>query len=273
MRSESWWKKSQARCTEAIDLDSLFLICSALEMQKTLDFGIGDDLAWIRRRLLPVRKYVVLHPPLSPTGQLVKSMISGVTRDPVSDKAYMHLRVVYPEWLDLLAAPVEDIHDLICPVEFASRKARDLQSALHDIAVNHADFDLSFLRNMPVSQALAWLQTLKGVGPKVAASTLNFSTLNAAAFVADTHVLRVLRRFGIAGGGTAKKTADIMLSALDGWSAEELTELHVFIKVLGQTLCRPCFSACEKCPLRTRCAFRLAGSDRSSRPLSPAPCI
>jgi endonuclease-3 len=65
------------------------------------------------------------------------------------------------------------------------------------IAADDPDFDLSPLGEQPIEDALAWLERLPGVGRKVAASALNFSSLAIPAFVADTHVLPVLGRFGV----------------------------------------------------------------------------
>ena len=56
--------------------------------------------------------------------------------------------------------------------------------------------NLDFLGDHPVEQGLRWLEEIYGVGRKIAAATLNFSTLRKRAMVVDTHVLRVLRRFG-----------------------------------------------------------------------------
>jgi endonuclease III len=237
-------------------------------MQTALDFGIRQDIEWIRGQLLPILNFVRLLPPLSPAGQLVKSLISSRTRDPVSQQAFDQLTTVYPKLLDLLAASVEDIHDLICEVRFAGDKASYLQKALRAIAAEHPDFDLSFLERLSRNHAMAWLESLNGVGPKVAAATLNFSSLNAELFVADTHVLRVFERFGIIGPkSTAWAATEVVVAAMEDWTAEDFMNLHIMIKVLGQKICHLHNPVCTACPLRSRCKAvhsRHVGSPRTS---------
>lgn len=105
-----------------------------------------------------------------------------------------------------------------------------------------------------MSEAFIWLERLPGVGRKVAASTLNFSTLQRPALVIDTHVGRVLKRLGLV-GARAEIVAmyDAVMNAAAGWSALDLTDLHIWMKRLGQTLCRPSGARCEGCPLRDIC--------------------
>lgn len=195
----------------------------------------------------------------TPIGQLVKSWISGRTRDEVSLNAYQRLLETYRTWGDLAEAPAKDVEAVIAEVTFSDAKARDLHVALRTIAGTHPDFDLTFLGRLRVPAALAWLERLRGVGRKVAASTLNFSTLRMPAFVVDTHVLRILPRFGL-----VRRTADIRaayetIMAMRGdWSAAELAELHVLLKRLGQIICRADHACCDECPIRQRCTTIVA---------------
>ncbi|WP_081724583.1 endonuclease III [Asticcacaulis sp. YBE204] len=129
-----------------------------------------------------------------------------------------------------------------------------LQATLHRIRVKHPDFDLDFLADYPPLTAEAWLQNLMGVGPKVAASALNASTLRMRSFIADTHVVRVLKRLGhIAPKATSRQAHDFVMDAAPHYSAVDLTELHVLIKTLGQQICRHSHPACRNCPVRGGC--------------------
>lgn len=223
-------------------------------MQVAFDFGAADDLTWMRDRLSdhfgPVGPIGVR----TPIGQLVKSSISGRTRDAVSLVAYHRLTQLYPTWDELARAPAHDIEAAIRDVTFPDVKARHLGEALRTIARTHPDYDLTFLRDLGVSQALAWLERLTGVGRKVAASTLNFSTLHMPAFVVDTHILRILRRYGLVRDKADTHSAfDTAMEVSPSWSARELAELHVLMKRLGQTICRVDRACCPACPLRERC--------------------
>lgn len=230
-------------------------------MQMAFSFGAAEDMAWVRDRLRSsVGPAGPIHVRL-PIGQLVKSMISGRTRDEVSLGAYLRLVAAYPDWSGLALAPRAEVEAVIRDVTFPDVKAHHLRAALADIASSRPDFDLTFLGSLGVVGALDWLERLPGVGRKVSASTLNFSTLRMPAFVVDTHILRILRRFGFVRGKADTRTAyDWTMAAVPGWSAADLAELHVLMKRLGQTICHADRAECRNCPIRQRCraaaAFR-----------------
>lgn len=222
-------------------------------MQLTFDFGASDAVkaAWLR---------LTAHfgppdtgPARTPIGQLVKSLISNRTYDAVSLDAYARLIETF-SWTALAAAPVDRIEDLIAEVQFADTKARHLKATLQQVQAVHPNFDLGFLGDLAEAEALSWLQRLPGVGRKVAASVLNFSTMRREAFVIDTHVLRVLQRLSVVGPRvTATAAYDSLRGALADWSAADLTELHVQMKRLGQDVCRPTRPRCGVCPLKADC--------------------
>lgn len=223
-------------------------------MQMALGFGAFEDMAWMRDRLRSRFGYVEWVAARTPIGQLVKSSISGRTRDAVSLAAYARLIETYPEWSGIAGAEAADIEAVIRDVTFPDAKARHLGAALRAIEAHRPDFDLTFLGALGVARALAWLERLPGVGRKVSASTLNFSTLRMPAFVVDTHVLRVLRRFGLVRRTADARVAyDATMGSLHDWSAAEFAELHVLMKRLGQTICCADRAWCEHCPISRRC--------------------
>jgi hypothetical protein len=116
------------------------------------------------------------------------------------------------------------------------------------------DYDLSFLRGWTVDAALAWLERFPGVGQKVASATLNASTLGMRVFIVDSHVHRILLRFGLIGPqASARAGRDAVTAAAAELDADDLLELFALVKRLGQTLCRPFAADCRSCPLATRC--------------------
>ena len=236
-------------------------------MQLTLDLGGSSDL----RQVLVLLTQAFGSPPHGPRrdalGQLVKSLISSRTLDRVSAAAYERLRTAHPDWAGLMEAPPAAIERLIADVTFPEAKARHLPAALGMIAVERRDFDLDFLRDWPVSQALAWLERLPGVGREVAAAALNVSTLRMPAFVVDVHGLRVLSRYGLVPTTTNNRIAfDKVMAQAQGWSAQELEDLHDLLKRLGQTLCRPNDLRCPRCPLQVRCRTGSMLTQGSSQP-------
>ena len=247
-------------------------------MQARFDLGMASEIGRVRDRLCEVfgRLRDAVRPP--PINQFVKSFISSRTHDPVSLLAFSGLVRRYPRWIDLAKAPPAAIERTIFDVTFADRKAKELGPALRLIAVERPDFSLEFRRGWRVADALAWLQRIPGVGRKIAASTLNFSTLDMPAFVVDTHVLRVLQRYGFVGPTVDAPAAhDAVMEVTTSWSSEDLAELHSLLKLLGQTACGARERHCTRCPLQARCKMansplwqnaprRLTPSDRAARP-------
>ncbi len=231
-------------------------------MQMAFDFGAVEDISWMRDRLRSCFGRPDSFCARVPIGQFVKSSISSRTRDEISLAAYLRLVGAYPRWSDLAQASTRDVEVLIGNVTFPDVKARHLGRALRTIGDRHPDFDLGFLGRMGVAGALAWLERLPGVGRKVSASTLNFSTLNMPAFVVDSHILRVLGRFGFVRGAAETRGAyGAVMATTPGWSAEELAELHMLMKRLGQIVCRHGQAHCAICPIRV-CCKAAAGSVR-----------
>jgi len=222
-------------------------------MQLAFDFGLSGTMDGVRRSLTRHFGPADFGPLRTPIGQLVKSLISNRTYDAVSLCAYEEL-IAALGWSEIAAAPVDRIQALIAAVEFADTKAQHLKAALQQVEAGHPDFDLTFLGAWPEVRVLAWLERLPGVGPKVAASVLNFSTLGRQAFVIDSHVARILKRLGLIGLRTTAGAAHgRVIGALAGWSPEDLVALHVQMKRLGQTLCRPRRPQCDACPIAAGC--------------------
>jgi endonuclease-3 len=192
---------------------------------------------------------------LDPLSQLIKSLISARTYDAVSASAFARLRKTFKTWEAMAAAEPARIEAAIGTVGYADQKARQLPILLRVIEHRTGALSLDFLRDWPVEQAMAWLESLPGVGCHSAATTLNFSTLNKRAMVVDTHVHRVLRRLGLSGRGSEPDQSyqALMARAPADWTAESLLELHWLLKGLAQSICTDSPPACGRCPLNALC--------------------
>ncbi|HEX8300873.1 hypothetical protein [Sphingomonas sp.] len=219
-------------------------------------FGQGELERW-RNGLAPMRAELPSHR-RKPVGQLVKSLISGRTRDAVSLAAYRRLGARFGSAGRIAAAPVAEIAETIADVTFAEAKADWLADALQRIGAERADFDLAFLGALPLDDALAWLERLPGVGRKVAASTLNASVLARPVFIVDSHVLRVLQRLRFVGSrAEAKDASEAVTAAMPHWSADDFLRFHIACKRLGQAACLFERPTCAACPLARDCPSRL----------------
>ena len=153
----------------------------------------------------------------------------------MSIQAFEKLVQAFPDWDRLAEAPHEDIEAAIASFTCAERKAPYLRAALQMIRARAERIDLEFLGEWPVPLGMRWLQTLPGAGPKIAAATLNLSTLRKRAFVVDTHVLRILQRFGfVSHSAYFAATCEAVMAALPDFDAADFYEFHWLLKSLGQ---------------------------------------
>ncbi len=192
---------------------------------------------------------------LDPVSQLVNAMISSRTRDEVSLAAFERLWRRYPSWDLLIPAPAAEIEAIIRAVNFAERKAVDLPRALRKIVAQTGALDLHFLADWEEEMSLQRLRGLPGVGTKIAATVLNFSTLRKRTLPVDTHLLRVGVRLGLLPDNADYETGYDMFMRLvpDEWDGDDLYEVHWLMKYHGQRTCTHAAPACSRCPLRDLC--------------------
>jgi len=224
------------------------------------DFGQAAELASIRDRLLGLFGPQGDEIRLDPVSQFIRSFLGSRTYDQVSWDAFAALVRHYKDWNRLADASPQDLSARISTVTHFEDKAVRLPPALRRIRARADTLDLEFLRDWPVDMALAWLEDCDGVGRKIAAATLNFSSLRKRAFVADTHVIRVLERFGfVKPNADAATVYDAVMAAAGDFDADDLYELHWLLKYLGQNICSHARAHCRACPLETACMKRIDG--------------
>jgi len=195
---------------------------------------------------------------LDPVSQFVHAFIGSRTHDETSSRALVRLVARYRNWNDLADAPVGDIERMLDGVTYCEDKAVNLKGALRKMRASTGAISLDFLADLPVEVGLSWLENIYGVGRKIAAATLNFSTLRKPAFVVDTHVLRVMRRFGFVGANAnGVAVYDSVMASVPDFDADGLYELHWQLKYLGQSTCTHANALCGSCPLSDICLKRL----------------
>ena len=182
--------------------------------------------------------------------ELVLTILSQNTSDANSGRAFMRLRSRFRTWEELLAADVEAIVQEIQAGGLATIKAPRIKAALEAVYERRGNFDLEFLRDLPLEEAKAWLRELKGVGPKTAACVLMFA-LGRPALPVDTHVHRVAQRLGLvpAKAGAAE-AHDILEAHLE---PDEVYPFHISLIKHGRRICRSQRPLCERCPLLDGC--------------------
>lgn len=227
-------------------------------MQYVLDFGVPSPLAIVHDRLKAHYGIPLLGPRFSPVSMLIMAMLGSRTRDAVSLKAFHNLRMTFADWNALAHASSEQVYPCICDVTFAKTYSKYIPEALLEIIQKQGELNLDFLGKMTVEQAQAWLQNLRGVGPKISACVLNFSVLHMRALVVDTHYLRFAERYHGIGPRmkSTRVTRAILRQVPNSWLAIDVEQHHVLVKRLAQEICiAGSHPQCCRCPLMDTCIF------------------
>jgi endonuclease-3 len=217
-----------------------------------------DDIKTMKSRLDAAFGNIRDEQRLDPTSQFVHAFIGSRTYDEISSCAFVRLVTRYQSWDDLAGADASEIERVLAGVTYAEDKSVNLVHALRRIRACAGTIDLEFLADLPVEMGLSWLENIYGVGRKIAAATLNFSTLRKRAFVIDTHVLRVVKRFGfVAAQADSVAVYDAIMASAPEFDADDLYELHWQLKYLGQKICTHSSVRCNSCFLADICLRRL----------------
>lgn len=201
------------------------------------------------------------HPHGDGVTELVLTILSQHTADTNSGRAFANLLAVFPDWDAVRRAEPEAIAEATRAAGLSTSKAPRIKQVLQRIRDERGDYDVSFLADLPLDEARAWLVSLPGVGPKTAACVLMFA-LGRPALPVDTHVFRVSRRLGLL---PAKASAEAAHQILEAMVPPELMyEFHVGLIKHGRHCCRALAPACATCVLSAICpsAFHALASAR-----------
>lgn len=185
-----------------------------------------------------------------PLDELVRTILSQHTSDTNSDRAFAALREHFTDWDEVADASVAEIEEAIRSGGLAQQKAPRIRGALRDVREHRGEIDLDFLDELPDDEALAFLESMNGVGPKTAACVLAFS-LERPVIPVDTHVHRVSKRLGLIGPKTSASKAHTELE--DIVAPEDRIPLHVALIRHGREVCKARGPRCDECVLRDVC--------------------
>ena len=214
---------------------------------------------------------------LPPTEEMVFTILSQHTSDINSGRAFARLMERFGSLDAVARGDIAEIERAIAPGGLAKVKAPRIKEVLQKVLeLNGGSLDLSFLREMPLAEAKAWLRQLPGIGPKSAGIVLNFS-LGMPAMAIDTHIYRVCQRLRAIDSKTnADKAHEIMEAKVP---PDEVFNFHVAFINHGRRVCRaqrPLCGECvvgDMCPSRRRLMAEMAkgenGSAKSRRPVKP----
>jgi endonuclease-3 len=189
-----------------------------------------------------------------PMSMLVDIILSHRTKDEQTETAWNNLLKRFGSWEAVRDAPTAEVEETIANVNFPELKAPRLQAIMRQITEERGNLDLSFLCQLPIEEAAAWLNRFNGVGPKTTAAVLLFSC-QLPILPVDTHVHRVSGRLGLIGKKVTAENAHALLQALLPQDARVIYNFHKALLRHGQRICvfeRP---RCNKCPITDLCDY------------------
>ena len=185
--------------------------------------------------------------------ELVYTILSQHTSAVNSERAFGNLMTRFGTLQSVADAPAADIEDAIRAGGLARVKAPRIKAVLNQVFDEVGSYDLSFLAEMPLDKAKAWLKHLPGIGPKTAAIILCFS-LGMPAMPVDTHIYRVSKRLGMIGPKvSADKAHDILERMI---APDDVFPFHLYLIRHGRQVCKALRPRCGACVLAERCPSR-----------------
>ncbi len=187
-----------------------------------------------------------------PLDVLVETILSQNTSDKNSSRAFSNLKKKYPNWELVMKADSRAIQKVIHSGGLPGIKARRVKHALVEINRRRGKLTLDFLREMPPEEAMRFLRSIKGIGPKTAAVLLIFR-FNKPIMPLDTHNLRVAKRLGIIPQKMSSEKAHELMNRLV--PNKEKKSLHINFILHGRTVCTAQRPKHEECILRGLCNY------------------
>jgi endonuclease-3 len=206
----------------------------------------------VHETLLKAFGYPTWRNPLPPVDELVSTILSQNTNDTNRDRTFFSLRAKFATWESVRDAQAEEVVAAIRPAGLANQKGPRIQQVLRQITEERGSLDLSFLKDLHIEEARAWLMKFNGVGPKTAAIVLCFS-LGRPAFPVDTHIYRVTGRIGLRPEKMTVEQAHPHLEDL--FPPETYYAAHLNLIRLGREICSARKPNCAVCPIRKLCNY------------------
>lgn len=146
--------------------------------------------------------------------QLITTILSQNVADTQTARASKDLFAAYPDYSMMEKADTEELADVIQTVGLKNQKAERIKRTLAAVRdETGGEYSLAFLDGMETEEAQAWLEDIKGIGPKTASVVLSFS-FEKPSFPVDTHVERLSKRFGLIEKKTTNEKAHRELNGI-----------------------------------------------------------
>jgi endonuclease III len=211
-----------------------------------------ESFVYVIQNLKAVYGVPAGEPGLDPLNVLIETILSQSTTNANSHRAFASLKQRFPTWEAARRARVTSIEAAIRSGGLAKQKSVRIKQLLNEIYERRGDLDLNFLHSAPLEEAVAFLSSFKGVGPKTIACTLLFAC-NRPIFPIDTHIFRIARRLALIPERCSDEQAHRLMTAMI--PAGRFYEVHVNLIRHGRRVCRPQQPACEQCCIVEYCRY------------------
>jgi endonuclease-3 len=191
-----------------------------------------------------------------PLDELIYIKLSQQTNEPKFQSMYEDLHRRFPNWHGLVEAPQEELEEILRPGGLHRRRARDIKAMVKEIVEDQGALDLSWLADLPASDAIDYLESLPGVGIKMAYCVAMYS-LGHHILPVDIHVQRVSERLGLLPHGLSDEEKHEYLNELIPEASRY--SYHVNCVSHGRKVCRK-DPNCEICCVNRYCAVYQAKS-------------
>jgi len=213
---------------------------------------VPESLPYIIQNLKAVYGVPMCEPNLDPLDVLIQTILSQSTTNVNSHRAFASLKARFPAWEQARRARVTSIEAAIRSGGLAQQKSVRIKQLLNEIYARRASLDLSFLHTAPLAEAVEFLASFKGVGPKTVACTLLFAC-NRPIFPIDTHIFRIARRLALIPEKCSDEEAHRLMTAMI--PPGRYYEVHVNLIRHGRKICRPQNPLCEQCCVIDYCRY------------------
>lgn len=189
----------------------------------------------------------------NPVDVLVATMLSQATSDVQSERAFKSLKRAFPTWEEVIQADPQDIAAVISNAGLGREKAKNIQAVLKRVRDDMGEIDLRRLGRLDPGEAMEYLLSLPGVGPKTAACTLLFG-FGVPVFPVDTHILRIAKRLGIIPPAMSAEKAQAILNEMI--PPDRMLGFHLGLIEHGRKVCKKRKPMCEHCAISKWCVRR-----------------
>jgi endonuclease III len=189
----------------------------------------------------------------TPIEELIAVILSQNTSDHNSAIAYKDLFKKFNSLHDIACSDEIELSRAIKRGGLSNQKAKWIKKSLRTVYEQENSYSLAFLDKLKDEDAIKYLTSLDGVGPKSARCVLCFS-MDRKVFPVDTHIFRVSKRIGLVPQNlnSREKACDFLESYI---LPEHRYNLHMVLILHGRSVCKARKPDCHRCPITHLCLY------------------